>query len=274
MRKFDNEEHEAYIREHSDVQPDEDYEMDLKESDRKKLWALAGNKCSLCNSSLVLEDNTIVGEECHISSAKPSHRSKKNIRYDSSLKKNERDSYANAILLCANCHKKIDNSDNTQYTIDELHKIKEKHETKVKTFHKNTEIESRRIIREEESKRREELKSCINKHNEDLIKNVFEKWGFAGEGDILPDDRQNAIDHLHSGYREIWNTYLKDNSLEIPPFMTHDAKYYDEKTEIIAKRVQFRKRLDKIVVDFKKSHVELDGHCSRCKTWKKDLAYL
>ena len=47
-RKYDNEEHKNYIREHEDIPPDEDYEMHLKASDRKKLWALAAGKCSLC----------------------------------------------------------------------------------------------------------------------------------------------------------------------------------------------------------------------------------
>lgn len=132
-RKYDNKEHKNYIREHGDIPPDEDYEMDLKVSDRKKLWTLAGNKCSLCNAILVLEDDTNVGEECHINSAKPSHQSKKTNRYDKGLTKNELNNYDNAILLCAKCHKKIDNSKNAQYTVEELHKIKEKHEAKVKT---------------------------------------------------------------------------------------------------------------------------------------------
>jgi hypothetical protein len=34
----------------------------------------------------------------------------------------------NAILLCANCHKIIDNPENTKYTIEKLHQIKATHE--------------------------------------------------------------------------------------------------------------------------------------------------
>ncbi|MFZ3058933.1 MAG: HNH endonuclease [Candidatus Methanoperedens sp.] len=126
-----SEEHEAYIREHGDIQPDEDYEMDLSVSDRKVFWALSGNECAICNCKLVRkkDSNTNVGEECHISSEKPDWPSKEFSRYEPSLEEDKRNkSVDNAILLCANCHKIIDNPEKTQYTIEALHEIKEKHE--------------------------------------------------------------------------------------------------------------------------------------------------
>lgn len=123
------EEHEAYIREHDDISPDEDYEMELKASDRKKLWVLAAGKCSICKCNLFLKDGTNIGVECHISSHKPDYPSKEFSRYIQSLTVDERDkSYDNAILLCSNCHKIIDDQKNIKYTIEVLHQIKEKHE--------------------------------------------------------------------------------------------------------------------------------------------------
>jgi len=70
---YNNKEHEACIREHGDIQPDEDYEMDLSVRDRKTLWGLAAGKCSICGCKLILneESNTNIGEECHICSYKP-----------------------------------------------------------------------------------------------------------------------------------------------------------------------------------------------------------
>jgi hypothetical protein len=129
-REFDNEEHEAYIREHNDIRPDEDYEMKLRVSDRKKLWMLSGGKCSLCRCNLFQkESNTNFGAECHICSQEQDWPSKEFSRFDSSLTPDKRDkSYDNAILLCRNCHVIIDNPENTQYTIEALHQIKEKHE--------------------------------------------------------------------------------------------------------------------------------------------------
>lgn len=116
------EEHEAYVREHDDISPDEDYEMELKASDRKKLWALAAGKCSLCKCNLFLKDGKNIGKECHISSHKPDNPSNEFSRYDPHLRGDERNkNYDNAILLCGNCHNIIDNPENTQYTIKEKH---------------------------------------------------------------------------------------------------------------------------------------------------------
>lgn len=108
--------------------------MELHASDRKKLWGLAAAKCSKCKGDLFLkeESNTNVGEECHVSSHKPNHPSESFSRYDTSLTKDERDKrYDNAILLCATCHKVIDNPESTEYTIEKLHQIKATHEAGV-----------------------------------------------------------------------------------------------------------------------------------------------
>ena len=84
------------------------------------------------------KSDTNIGKECHISSHKPDHPSKEFSRYNPSLTDTERDkSYDNAIILCGVCHDIIDNPKNTQYTIEELHQIKEKHEAKVKIEQEN-----------------------------------------------------------------------------------------------------------------------------------------
>ena len=111
---------------------------------------LSGNECALCKCKLVRKEdsNTNVGEECHISSEKPDWPSKEFSRYEPSLEDDKRNkNIDNAILLCANCHKIIDNPENTQCTIEELHQIKEKHEAEVKTWvnkSKDTKLEQER----------------------------------------------------------------------------------------------------------------------------------
>jgi len=75
------------------------------------------------------EGNTNIGEESHISSHSPDIPSKSFSRYIHSLSDVERDKkYDNAILLCAKCHKVVDNPKNTKYTIEKLHQIKVEHE--------------------------------------------------------------------------------------------------------------------------------------------------
>jgi len=68
----------------------------------------------------------LIGEMAHICGLE-----KGSARYDSiKLKKEERNSYGNLILLCPLCHKKVDN-DSMHYTYEKLKEMKEKHEIKV-----------------------------------------------------------------------------------------------------------------------------------------------
>lgn len=105
--------------------------MSISSKTRKTLWAKSGNRCSLCRIELVQnidssKDDLIIGEECHIISAKengPRGKEKCN---------NEFDHYNNLILLCANDHKRIDELTEI-YSVDKLQKIKSAHELWVKT---------------------------------------------------------------------------------------------------------------------------------------------
>jgi hypothetical protein len=124
--------------------------MVLYGSDRKKLWGLAAAKCSKCKCDLFLEEegDTNIGEESHISSHRPNHPSASFSRHDDSLAVVERDKrYDNAILLCANCHKVIDNPKDTKYTIEKLRQIKADHEAWVATKLEEDTRESRELLR-------------------------------------------------------------------------------------------------------------------------------
>lgn len=103
--------------------------MNLSYRDRKTLWSKAGNRCSYsfggdtCNTELVKLDNgkyVVLGEECHIVGEKP-----KAARYIEDYPK--RETYYNAILMCREHHKIIDDNA-TVYTIEILHAIKDSHE--------------------------------------------------------------------------------------------------------------------------------------------------
>lgn len=105
--------------------------MGLKDKTRKALWARSGNRCSLCRIELVQEstesnDSIIIGEECHIISAKLSgpRGGHNNIE--------DFDHYDNLILLCANDHKRIDELTDI-YSEEKLKLIKTQHESWVKS---------------------------------------------------------------------------------------------------------------------------------------------
>lgn len=88
----------------------------------KQLFAHSGNRCAFpkCMNCLI-QDNTVIGEICHIKAARPNGP-----RYDPEQTPDERHSYGNLILLCANHHKIIDD-DPEAYTVERLIKLKEEH---------------------------------------------------------------------------------------------------------------------------------------------------
>jgi hypothetical protein len=105
--------------------------MAITDKTRKILWARSGNRCAICGRELVnesteIDDEAIIGEECHIVA-----REINGPRGNSPLPIDERDKPGNLILLCRNHHKKIDDQSNT-FTVEVLKKIKAEHETWVR----------------------------------------------------------------------------------------------------------------------------------------------
>lgn len=94
----------------------------------KKLFSLSGNICAFnsCNSKIIDEFGSIIGEICHIEGEKPSSP-----RYNSDVTDDERKSFENLILLCPNHHKTIDKNEKI-YTVSYLRDIKYLHEKKYK----------------------------------------------------------------------------------------------------------------------------------------------
>lgn len=101
--------------------------MAISQKDIKLLWGRAANRCSICREQLsdqAKEDNSdfLIGEQSHIVA-----KTKSGPRGDSRLTMEERDTYTNLILLCPTHHRKIDKNP-IDYPVEELYKIKTKHE--------------------------------------------------------------------------------------------------------------------------------------------------
>lgn len=106
--------------------------MGINDKTRKLLWGRAGSRCSICKCNLIVEattkdDDSIVGDECHIISSKQNGP-----RHDPNFPKEEIDNYSNLLLLCRVDHKKIDDQYH-KFSVDELIKIKKNHEEWVKS---------------------------------------------------------------------------------------------------------------------------------------------
>jgi len=99
--------------------------MSIQDSTIKRLFGMSTNQCAIpdCKSPLIIGD-VVVGEICHIRA-----RRKGGARFDPSLTPDEKDDFANLLLLCSTCHKLIDSSPD-EYTAEWLRQVKATHEQK------------------------------------------------------------------------------------------------------------------------------------------------
>ncbi len=91
------------------------------------LWGRSASRCCMCQSELVMDatltdDESLVGECCHIVA-----KELDGPRGTSALTSEQRDKYANLLLLCNVHHKQIDDQVNS-FPVERLTKIKEQHE--------------------------------------------------------------------------------------------------------------------------------------------------
>ena len=103
----------------------------VPEKELKKLCMENGSFCGMCHTDLIIKDyktnsEKIIAEVAHIRGKKPG-----SARYDNSMSTEERNSSQNLILLCPDCHTKIDKSPET-YTTEKLFEIKVVYEQWVK----------------------------------------------------------------------------------------------------------------------------------------------
>ncbi len=107
--------------------------MSISLKTQKMLWGRAASRCAFadCQKELVMDatetdDESLIGEACHIIA-----RSNDGPRGESELSAEQRDKYANLLLLCNIHHKQIDDQP-VEYTVEKLQTIKNEHENWVK----------------------------------------------------------------------------------------------------------------------------------------------
>lgn len=89
----------------------------------KRLFARSGNFCAMPQCSVMLvTGEQVLAEICHIRA-----RRQNGPRYDPALSAEDRDGFANLLLLCPTCHTLAD-KDQKKYTVDFLTRIKAAHE--------------------------------------------------------------------------------------------------------------------------------------------------
>ncbi|MFF1360994.1 hypothetical protein [Streptomyces sp. NPDC058297] len=94
----------------------------------RQLWVFSGNECAwdTCDVRLVDPTGGWVGKIAHIVGAEPT-----SARHDPTWTKEELRDYSNLILLCGNHHDVIDHAaSRAQFTVEDLHALKERHESR------------------------------------------------------------------------------------------------------------------------------------------------
>jgi hypothetical protein len=89
------------------------------------IWSRARGLCSKCKRDVVDEigaEPKVTGERAHITAKRP-----EGPRFDPLLTDEQRDNYANLILLCGSCHIEVDKAPE-QYSVAKLQTLKYEHE--------------------------------------------------------------------------------------------------------------------------------------------------
>lgn len=100
------------------------------------LFAQSGGICSMpdCNIPIVINENddkTNIAELAHIEAYKPG-----GARFNPQLSEDERNAEENLMVVCKNCHKKIDDFPEI-YTVEKLKQIKQEHISSIEMHEKN-----------------------------------------------------------------------------------------------------------------------------------------
>ena len=101
--------------------------MTISARTRKLLWGRSGSRCAMCRRELIMpgtpvDDESIVGDECHIVSARCGGP-----RHDPAFAHGKLHDYSNLLLLCKVHHKLIDDQA-SEYAASRLANIKASHE--------------------------------------------------------------------------------------------------------------------------------------------------
>ena len=101
--------------------------MTISARTRKLLWGRSGSRCAMCQCELIepgtpVDDESIIGDECHIESARSGGP-----RHNPELAQGKLDDYDNLLLLCKVHHKLIDDQ-TSEYPAARLVRIKASHE--------------------------------------------------------------------------------------------------------------------------------------------------
>ena len=118
----------------------------IPEKVKRKLWAVSAGRCEFqgCNKILyehsITKENGVYAENAHIQAVNEGGS-----RFDESISNEELNSTDNLMLLCAECHKNIDDNEK-DYPVEILKLMKNKHEERIRMVTENDFIQETIMI--------------------------------------------------------------------------------------------------------------------------------
>ena len=193
----------------------------------KALFARSGNQCAFpgCTHALFNLKNDFIGQLCHIEAALPGGR-----RYNETQTDEGRRAYSNLLLLCYAHHIEIDR--NSEFTVERLQNIKQRHEAIHKADFQIEEAEILKVAKEmEEYWERIERLNRLEHSMPELAFEIDVKKDFF---DILTNIR-NSLDFIEKLTQSLWESdedLLKEfHSMlarkNISPSIFSDVRYYE-----------------------------------------------
>jgi hypothetical protein len=181
--------------------------MPVSEKTRKILWGRSGNRCAQCRHELVIDgapadDESVVGNECHIVSGKS-----QGPRHDPAFPPERLDEPENLILLCPVHHKMIDDQCET-YTREVLQRLKANHEKWVSS----TLAEDKQLPRVRIRRIKENIPSHLARltSGQDVLKVIGNSSAFSFDHDEPGSEAEVAL--LSGFVQEVqeWGDLLTD----------------------------------------------------------------
>jgi hypothetical protein len=196
----------------------------------KILWAAAGGHCSFpdCWNRLCIHDAAAsaphtIGEMAHIRGEKRGSN-----RYDPEQEPNQRDDYQNLILLCPTHHTLIDKKENEGvYSVAELHRMKDAHESKVlqlmvRPNSERTDIAKSILALLEENKQSWAQYGPLSElaRRQPFNEAAFAVWESERLSVIVPNNRK-----ICSILTDHQNQFVPNEQEAVAAFLTHSRSY-------------------------------------------------
>lgn len=180
--------------------------MAIPKKDIKLLWGKAGGRCSKCNTNLImkLDKNDVInfGEMAHVIA-----RKENGPRGSEKIDEDDRNSYSNLILLCRNCHKKIDESPKN-FSVKEILEWKKQHEKKIEEKLSGKEYDNKSEMFNSIKKILIENKQIFDQYGPNSfvakrnpISEVKKIWDLKKVSDLIPNN--NEIINIISANEEL-----------------------------------------------------------------------